>query len=354
MAIVAAGPVANLLFAVAAYWLLAGVGQTVALPKVGAVVPDSPAAVAGLVPGDRITRLGERRVDTWSALHLALIAHGQQAGPIEVTVERADGASRVYVLDPRMVSQEVFAHDPLGALGVSFLPYRPVLSAVLLDGAAARAGLRAGDRLLTVSGQPVRDWAMFAEMIRRHPGQSLRVEVQRGARMLAFTLTPSALTERGRTIGRIGAVPEIDAQALAAAQTYQRLGLIDGLRSALGRTWDTTVLSFRLFGRLLTGELSVRQLSGPVAIADHAGQSAARGWTDYLAFLALVSISIAVLNLLPIPVLDGGHLLYHAAELLRGRPLPDWVRQVGHRVGFGVLMVLTALALFNDLTRLAS
>ena len=223
------------------------------------------------------------------------------------------------------------------------------------DGSAAeRAGLQDGDRVLAIAGTPVEAWSDLVRLVREAPGRALDFEVERGGEAVKLVITPEAAEEGGAQIGRIGVgVAEAAAGGIAMFGEV-RYGVLEGLSRAVQQTWETSVLSLKMIGRMLTGEVSWKNLSGPVTIADYAGQTAQLGWTHYLKFVALISISLGVLNLLPIPVLDGGHLLYYTIEIIKGGPIPERVMEVGQQIGLALLVMMMAFAFYNDLNRLIS
>jgi regulator of sigma E protease len=230
----------------------------------------------------------------------------------------------------------------------------PVIGSVAPGSAAEAGGLRVGDRVTAIDQVPVDDWHQLAQRARQSPGQALRIDLQRDGQAITLLATPLAVDEGGMRFGRLG----VRAQESAAADTDRFLvvsyGPIDALSKAIRQTWETSVLSLRMLGRMLTGELSWKNLSGPVTIADYAGQSAKLGLSHYLRFLALISISLGVLNLLPIPVLDGGHLMYYLIEVIKGGPLSDRAMEYGQQLGFVILAALMVFAFYNDIHRLIS
>ena len=349
--IVAAGPAANFLLAIALYALLNTVGVQEPAARIDAPVPGTAAAAAGVREGDLVVGADGREVRSWNELRLRLIdaVIERRAAPLEL--ER-DGVRQVVSLDAAQLPEGEVERDFTGTLGLALAPGRVDISTVLPEGAAARGGLRPGDEVLAVDGQPVERARELIEAIRARPGAELRLDVRRGTDLLRIAVVPEPQPsdrpdEAGQTIGRIGA-----GVANRVEMVEVRYGPVESVQRALGRTWDMSVFSLRMLGKMLVGELSWRNLSGPVAIADYAGQSARVGWHAYLGFLALISISLGVLNLLPIPVLDGGHLVYYALEAVRGRPLSERFLEVTQKAGLVVIAAMMILALFNDLTRL--
>jgi regulator of sigma E protease len=219
---------------------------------------------------------------------------------------------------------------------------------------AARAGLLAGDRLLQANGQTLKSWQDWVVLVRKNPGRSLELTLERRGLNIAVSLTPVPAQEAGQTVGKIGAAPEVDAKLFAGLMTEVRYGPVDALLQGVKKTWEMSAFTLEMMGRMVLGQVSMKNLSGPLTIADYAGQSAALGWLSFAGFLALVSVSLGVLNLLPIPLLDGGHLMYYIFEVFTGRPVPERIMELGSRVGFGLLMLLMAFALYNDFQRLVS
>ena len=344
IAIVLAGPLANLLLAIGVYWVLNMVGTQETRAVLAAPAVETIAARGGLREGDEVTVIDGRAVHAFSELRWKLLEGAVDRAQVEMTVRGAGGVERTVLLDlaqlgPGEIEQTVFAR-----IGIALAEPQPIVRQISPDSAAARAGLRAGDRFVSIDEQPTAGARDVSRMVRAAPERSLRVVIERDGRRQSVPLQPAAVQVDGETIGRIG----VDFRDLV----HVRHGPLESVDLAVVRTWDTAIFSLRMLGKMVTGEASWKNLSGPVTIADYAGQTARIGLVAYLSFLALVSISLGVLNLLPIPMLDGGHLLYYFIEILRGSPPADWVVEWGQRAGIGVLLMLTALALYNDLTRL--
>lgn len=354
IAIVLAGPAANFIFAVFAYWAMFVIGIPGLQPVVGEVEAGSPAAVAGMEPGDRLVAVGDSATPTWEAAMLALLDRVISAESVPVTVAGDDGTERslgLQVADPRALTEP-------GALlpGLGITPWRPVLPAVLgrveSGGAAAEAGLASGDRVVTVDEEPVEDWAALVAVVQRSPGRTLAFGIERDGTHLRVQVTPDALDADGRVIGRIGAGPDVPAGLYAGMEAELRHGPLAALPHAAIKMTDMTFLTLKMLWRMITGDVSVKNISGPINIAQFAGYTASSGIIPFMAFMAIVSISLGIINLLPIPVLDGGHLMYHLAELVMGRPVSGHVEAIGQRVGFGMLALLMGLAFYNDLARI--
>ncbi len=348
--IVAAGPAANFLLAIVFYWALFVHGLPALKPVVGEPPAETPAAIAGLVAGDEIRRVNGRDTPTFQDLRLALLRAGVATEAI--VLELADG--RTLRLDARAMETENLEQDILRPLGiVRYEPdIAPVIGQVVAGGAASRAGFQAGDRVLSANGARVASWQDWVRLVRQHPAAPLAVEVERGGQRLVLTVVPDAVDEAGQRVGKIGAGPQIDPAVTARLMTEVRHGPVAALWQGIVKTWDMSVFTLEMLGRMVLGQVSWKNLSGPLTIADYAGQSATLGWISFVGFLALVSVSLGVLNLLPIPLLDGGHLMYYVAELLTGRPVSERTMEVGARIGMFLLLLLMSFALFNDLQRL--
>ena len=355
IAIVAAGPIANFLLAIVAYWALFVAGTTTVAPIVGPVTPNSPAAEAGLPQGSEITAIQGDAMRSWEEINLKLVSMIGFNGELEIEARpEGSSASRAYQLP---ISRYMVRQDPpqpLETLG--FVPWRPDVPAVLgqvLEGqAAAEAGLQPGDRITSLNGEPVRDWMQFVEIIRDSAGEALRVDYQRNGESGTLTMTPGRNTlESGVEVGYIGAGAEPVNWPDELLRDI-RYGPIEALGQALSRSGDMVVLTVDAIRKMLVGLISPSNLSGPITIAQISGDSARAGTEAFVSFLAYLSISLGVLNLLPIPVLDGGHLLYYFVEVLRGRPVSEQTQAIGLRIGLAMVGTLMLMALYFDLMRL--
>ncbi len=346
-AIVLAGPLANLLLAVVLYWVIAVGGTLEPAPVLGPPPADTPAARAGLEDGDLVLAFEGHPLRSWNELRWALLQGALGGAPAALLVRGIDGTEHTLRLDLSSgrsadVDDSWFEH-----LGVVRGAGPPVIRALIAGEVASHSGLEAGDLIVAIDGAPIRTATQVTQRVRASAGREQSWEIERAGARLRRSVTPSTMRlPDGSAVGRVG----IDFLQLQMV----RYGPVEALQHAAQRTWDTSIFSLRMVGRMLDGRASWRNLSGPVSIADVAGQTARIGIVAYLSFLALVSISLGVLNLLPIPVLDGGHLLYYAVEVIRGSPPSVRAVEVAQRVGVGMLILLTALALYNDLTRLLS
>lgn len=354
IAIVLAGPVANLLLAVGVYWGLNVAGVMEPKAVLGAPTINTPASRAGLQAGDQVIAVNDDAVRSWSDVNWLVLQRAVDRRGVELTVKRLDGTTRQANLELAGLTRADLEGNPLPRIGLTLWGGPPRIGRVSEGSAAERAGLRTGDRVLEIGRTPMVSARNMIERIRASADQPLEMLVERDGQTITLTATPVRVRDEspnggGQEIGRLGAElgdrPEL---------VRVRYGPIESVGLAVQRTWDMTVFSLRMLGKMITGEASWKNLSGPVTIADYAGKTATIGIAAYLSFLALVSISLGVLNLLPIPMLDGGHLVYYLVEIVKGSPPADWIVEWGQRAGIGVLVLLTALALYNDLTRLLS
>ncbi|MQT39904.1 MULTISPECIES: RIP metalloprotease RseP [unclassified Pseudomonas] len=354
IAIVAAGPVANFLLAIAFFWVLAMMGSQQVRPVIGAVESGSLAAQAGLVAGQEIVSIDGQPTVGWSNVNLQLVRRLGESGAIQVAVRGPDSdvesAHQLVLHDWLKGADEP---DPIKSLGIR--PWRPELPAVLAEldpkGPAQAAGLKTGDKLLSMNGQAINDWQQVVDWVRLRPAARVDLRVERDGVALEVPVVLAARGEGDAATGYLGAgVKGVDwPPAMIREVSY---GPVAAIGEGVKRTWTMSVLTLDSLKKMLFGELSVKNLSGPITIAKVAGASAQSGVADFLNFLAYLSISLGVLNLLPIPVLDGGHLLFYLIEWARGRPLSDRVQGWGMQIGISLVVGVMLLALVNDLGRL--
>ena len=353
-AIVVAGPLFNFAFAVLVYAGLFMYGLPEARPVLANPPQGTIAATAGVQAGDTVRAIDGEQIATWQELRWRVLQAALQREPVQLETLNERGHIAVVTLDLRGFPTAEIESDVLERIGLRLYrpPLAPLLGQIVPGGAAERAGLLAGDRILRVDGAPIQTWEDFVNVIRSRPGQPLSITIERAGRTQALEVVPDAVNAGSARIGRIGAGPQQPEGYAEKLLVRVQHGPIASLEKAIAKTLDISVFSLKMLGKMLIGEVSWRHLSGPVTIADFAGQSASLGWVSYLTFLALISISLGVLNLLPIPLLDGGHLMYYAIEIVKGRPVSERFMELGQRVGLALLLVMMAFAFYNDLNRL--
>ena len=354
IAIVAAGPAFNLLFAVAAFWAMLVVGKPDYLPIVGEA--DQLAAAAGIVAGDRIEQVDGRAVGTWSGVGLALADAIAARRAVTLEVRTPSGAKQTLTLPLQQLPAGLGSDASMQRIGL--VPKQLMIPAVVAKvesgSAAARAGFRPGDRVLAISGQPVRDWAGLVQTLQAQAGprRALTIAIRRDGRRLDLVAIP---VYTRRTDGSSGYLLGIERVAdTANYDTVQRKGPLAAIPAAFSQTWDLAGQTLGMLGRMVTGKASLKNISGPISIARYANASADLGAAWFLYFLGIVSLSLAIMNLLPIPILDGGHLVYYLIESIKGSPVSERVMAAGQYFGMALLVALMGLAFYNDLLRLAS
>jgi regulator of sigma E protease len=355
-AIVVAGPLANFLLAIVLYWGVFLAGSDELLPILGTPSAGSPAAVAGFANGELVRNVDGEAVRTWTDFRWQVLKKAVEQEDVRVEVIDEAGLISVRRLDLVLAGARGWEGDAFERLGLTFYrpPIPPVVGRVVPDSPGEVAGLKQGDRVLAIDGQVVDRWPDVVVIVRSSPGKGLRFRVARAGGEEELTVVPAEVEERRHTIGRIGVAPAESDEPLREVRTRVSYDFLTAGAKAIEETWDKSVFSLVMLGKMLTGEVSWRNLSGPVTIADYAGQSAKLGLDYYLKFMALVSISLGVLNLLPIPVLDGGHLMYHMIEVVRRGPLSERAMEIGQQIGLSLLLALMAFAFFNDINRLLS
>ncbi|GAB3094775.1 RIP metalloprotease RseP [Aestuariicella hydrocarbonica] len=355
IAIVAAGPVANFILAILLFWVMLMPGTTDVAPVIGKVEPNSVAAEAGLVAGQELLAVDGEAINTWQDLNRQLMRRLGESGTMTFTAKYADSTleykSEAH-LDEWLKGED--EPDPVKGLGISL--WQPTFEALVdkvMEGSPAEdAGLQPGDLLIAVDGQPLEDWMALVKYIQARPGAEMQVEFERGGQLQTANLTARAVeTEDGRQVGQIGVMPvrPVWPESMLRKQEYT---LVGGFVKSVHKTWETSGFILLSLKKLIFGEISTKNLSGPITIAKVAGASAKAGMSYYVGFLALLSISLGVFNLLPIPVLDGGHLFYYLIEVVKGSPVSEKVQMAGYQVGLVLVMGLMVLALYNDVMRL--
>jgi regulator of sigma E protease len=350
-----AGPAFNFLFAIIAYWVMFTVGVPGTKAVIGAVVEDSVAARAGLAPNDQIEAVGDRPTATWEGATLVIFEELLANGRIDLRVREPSGATKNVSLDVRGRSRELTEPAALyTGLGIRPAPVVPaVVGAVTPGSAADTAGLQAGDEVLRGDGHKIADWEQWVDFIRKRPGESVTLEIRRGADTLEVPVTIGSVEDNGATVGRIGATrPDVPASAFEALRAEQRYSVLEALPRGLATTWQMTSLTVRMLGHMLIGEVSLKNMSGPIAIATVAGDAAQAGFRAFFDVLAVLSISLGIINLVPVPLLDGGQVLYQVLEWVKGSPLSERALAVGQQIGVFFLIVLMSFVFYNDLTRI--
>ena len=353
--IVLAGPAANFLLAILIYWALFIAGLPGIKPVIGDPPPNTPAAIAGLANGETVRAVGEDAVQTWNDVRWLLLKEAVKRESTVIEVENPRGGRATRRLDLSGITKNDLDRDFLAKLGLR--PFRPqfpaILGRVMPGSAAEKAGLQAGDRVIAISGKPITTWFEFTTQVASNPGKPLALEVERQARRFELRATPDLVSDGEARIGRLGVeVPAELRREYERMTTKVRYGPVEAAVKAAVKVWDLSIFSLKMLGRMIVGDVSWKNLSGPITIADYAGQSAQLGWVTYLGFLALVSVSLGVLNLLPIPLLDGGHLVYYFAEIVKGSPVSEKTMEIGQRLGLALLLGLTLFAFYNDINRL--
>jgi regulator of sigma E protease len=357
VAVLLAGPAFNFIFAVIAYWAMFVSGVPATKPLVGAIESGSPAAEAELRRNDLIVAVEGVRTETMLDAFLGILEGIVDDGAVELTLRNEGGIERVAVV---RVEGDTRALTEPGALmpGLGISQWQPVIPPVLGEvsagGSAAASGLRPGDRVVSADGQPVDDWMAWVDFIRERPGRRVDLTIERDGAVREMELVIGEADEEGRLIGRIGAAPRIESGLWDPIRTEQHYGPLPAIPRAFEQTWRMTATTLSLLVRMITGDVSFKHLSGPLTIAEGAGISAMGGAASFLNFLALVSLSLGIINLMPIPLLDGGQIVYQVAEVVKGSPLSERAQLIGQQVGLVMLLMLMGFAFYNDIVRLAN
>ena len=356
IAIAAAGPIANFAFAIFAYWLMFSIGFNVVRPVIGEVEPGSVAEQAGLQAGHEFVSVADRTTSGWKDVSIALANFvGEKDREIDVSVRYEDStAAERYRLNFGDSLSEDLSQGLVRGIGIE--PYRPlvppVMDIVIEGGPAYRGGLLVGDIVVAAGGSQIKDWFDFVDVIKASPGKPVLVAVERQGRLMELTLTPDSVpNEEGESVGKlgVGVAPFKYPDEMIKSVSY---GPFDAVAHAVEQTYADTAMTLNAIKKMVIGLLSLENLSGPITIAQVASQSISSGLEDFLSFLALLSVSLGVLNLLPIPVLDGGHILYYAIELVRGKPVPEAWQVFGLKIGLSLVLMLMVVAFYNDIMRL--
>ena len=349
--IIAAGPVANFIFAIFAYWVVFIHGVPGVRPVIGEILNGSVAAEAQITPGMELKAVDGIETPDWDAVRMALVGKIGDSSTTLTVARFGEDATQQKQLDLRNWQFEPDKQDPVVVLGIQ--PRGPqietTLAEVQANSPASEAGLQAGDRIVKVDGQPLSQWQTFVTQVRDNPGKSMALEVDRGGESIALTMTPEA--KNGSKAGFAGVIPRI-VPLPEEYKTVRQYGAFAAIGEASVKTWQLMKLTVSMLGKLITGDVKLNNLSGPISIAQGAGLSAEYGLIYYLMFLALISVNLGIINLFPLPVLDGGHLLFLAIEKIKGGPVSERVQDFSYRIGSILLVLLMGLALFNDFSRL--
>lgn len=352
-AIVIAGPLANFVLAILIYWLVFMIGETGVRPVLGPVASGSLAAQVGFAEGDEIVAVAGEKTSTWSQAMSELLERTMEGEAVSVDVKTKAGErlERTLRVPAALAQQPDLLYQRLG-----FRPWEPdlppVIDRVEPGGAAEMAGLQAGDLVVSVDGRPIKTWQEWVEYVRAHPEVSLDMVVERDGARLSLPVKPAAMDSPEGRIGKIGAAVRIPEHLIDSMRVEYRLGILPAFAAALEKTGDYSALTLKMIGRMLVGKAAIENLSGPISIAQYAGKSASIGFNQFLKFLAIVSVSLGVLNLLPIPVLDGGHLVFYAVEAVKGSPVSDRTQAFFQQIGLFILLSLMSLAFILDIERL--
>jgi regulator of sigma E protease len=348
IAVLLAGPLFNFIFAIAAYWVLMAGGIMVIKPAVGVVEPDSYAADAGLLFGDKIVGVGDVTTSQWEQTLVAILGEMVDDGRVPMTLEDSDGRVRQAVLD--VGGDKTRLTEP-GLLfeGLGFVPWQPpaVIATLPDDGTAIYSGLAIGDRITTIAGEQIKNFDDLRVAVASRAGQEVVIEYVRGGQARSVELRIGERVVNGETMGYLG----VGWTTEGGDSYYQRIVYtpLESLNAAIDRTWMSTVFTVNMLARMVTGDVSMKNISGPLKIGQIAGESAERGWRSFVGILAIISISLGVLNLLPVPVLDGGQIVYQLVEALKGGPMTERAQILGQQVGIVALLLLMSFAFYNDI-----
>ena len=354
VAIVAAGPISNLILAVVLFWSVLVIGETGIKPILGVVGQGTLAASAGFAEGDQILSVNDKPTPTWMEAMSAIIGSALDGDQdIKVAVKNFDDQQSVRLLN---ITESDAQNPDILYQRLGFKPWspklKPVIGKVLPDSAALAAGLREGDLIVSADGVVISDWMQWVDTVKIHPGIAINLMIERDGVQLPVTITPKSLQVGDKTEGKIGASVLVPEALIKSITVEYALSPLAAIPVALDTTWHYAYTTLKMMGRMLIGTAAVENLSGPISIAQYAGQSATMGLVPFIKFMALVSVSLGVLNLLPVPVLDGGHLLFFALEAVKGRPVSEKIQNFFQQVGIALLMSLMALAMFLDVQRL--
>jgi regulator of sigma E protease len=358
-AIVAAGPVFNLVFALFVFWLMFINGVPGVKPLVGSVVPNTPAAIAGIHPGDEIVQVGDIDTPSWQAVMEYLVPRALLDDSVKITLKNDQAVERQLSIDFSSADLDLSSEEGAGNFfsrwGVE--PFKQIIPAVLdeitVGSAAEFAGLQHGDRVVEVDGIPIDDWLALVKIIKENPGKPLLFVIDRKDQVLQIEVRPETIAQQEKQpFGRIGASVYVDPERYREHQVMWQFSPVGAVGAAFEKSVDISWLTLKMIGQMITGKADVDNLSGPITIARYARASADAGLSQLLGFVAVISISLGILNLLPIPVLDGGHLFFYLIEAIKGSPVSEQIEMMGQRLGIAIILMMMSIALFNDILRL--
>jgi regulator of sigma E protease len=353
-AIVAAGPIFNFILAIFFYWIVFLNGVEGRAPVLGEAIVKSAAAEAGFLAEEQIVEVGDTEIKTWQSFRMALIDHGLDGGDLIIKVRGNDNVefNRVLGIGDRHLLET--KDDVVELLGFTF--WQPDLPAVIggltEEGAAKKAGILKDDKILAVDGVGIKSWQQLVKIIQESAEKKLEFVVSRNGVEQFINVTPALHNRQGKNIGLIGAYQNTPEEITSRLKASIEYGPVDALGKAIEKTWTMSVLTLRVLGKMVQGQAALENISGPITIATYAGVTASIGFITYLGFLAIISVSLGVLNLLPVPMLDGGHLFYYLIEIVKGSPVSEKFEAIGQQIGILLLFMLMSLAIFNDIQRL--
>lgn len=349
-AIVFAGPFVNFVFAVFAFWLMFVIGIQGVMPIMGSLDRDSIAWQAGLRSGDKIISVDGKDTPTLNSVYEQLLNTFIDRKTAEVQL--SDQRQLIFRLDKIDKDVDPSQFQDIIGLSLKFPDEKVIIGEVSADSPASSAGIQAGDQVLAIDGRSINHWRNLVRAVISKPGKKINIKIIRSEKVIILSVIIGEFKQGNKTIGRIGVRPESVTPLPESMFTQQQYGFFSAIPKGIEKTWDLSVLTVKMLGKILIGEASIKNISGPITIAEVAGKSAKMGWESFLRFLAIVSLSLGVINLLPIPMLDGGHLLFYIIEMIKGSPVSEMAQEIGVKIGIALLVMLMSIALYNDFVRL--
>lgn len=356
-AIVSAGPIANFLLAIILYWFLFMYGISGIKPIIGQVTPDSPAAIANFKEGETILKIGDESVSTWQDARWSFLSQAiERNSDLNVEISSKNNQIAWKKLDLSNLDAEDLDANFLNKIGINIYQpkIRPVIAQVIPDSVGDRAGILINDEIISVNDREIAEWKDLVQLIQNNPGNLLVLKIVRNKTIVNIKIIPELTTVNDKQIGKVGIGPKINHSEIKDLLVEVSYPAGTAMIKAVIKTWETSIFTLQMLWKMVMGEVSLKNVSGPITIADYAGKSAQMGIASYVGFLALISISLGVLNLLPIPLLDGGHLMYYIVEIIKGSPLSEKAMEIGQQMGMMMLFTLMAFAIYNDINRLIS